>query len=383
MNLRSLCPGFLFPYLQRLAALPDVARFWYYQKIIKDDPKAVLMVCPSRTALSGNCAYIAKALEGSEFSVDTLLEGSGISRKQALRKLAACRNIIVDDYTPFLYPLIFRKEAKVIQVWHSTGAFKRMGFARMGKRGSTVGSSLTHRNYTHVIVSAEGVVEDFEWAFGQPKEHIYPLGVPRTDLFFDEKLIEERKQALMSRYPQIENKKLILFAPTFRGDTRAKAHYPKEFLDIARLVEALPQDYILGLKLHPFIEEGIEIPPSVADRVIDLSSEREINDLLFCAHLLITDYSSVIFEYAFLNRPLIFYVPDLAEYDRDRSFFYDFETYTYGAVAKNQEELQAAILNPASFTLKKDAFFEKFLSACDGNSTARFVDTILREIDHS
>ena len=341
------------------------------------------MVCPSRTALSGNCAYIAKALEGSEFSVDTLLEGSGISRKQALRKLAACRNIIVDDYTPFLYPLIFRKEAKVIQVWHSTGAFKRMGFARMGKRGSTVGSSLTHRNYTHVIVSAEGVVEDFEWAFGQPKEHIYPLGVPRTDLFFDEKLIEERKQALMSRYPQIENKKLILFAPTFRGDTRAKAHYPKEFLDIARLVEALPQDYILGLKLHPFIEEGIEIPPSVADRVIDLSSEREINDLLFCAHLLITDYSSVIFEYAFLNRPLIFYVPDLAEYDRDRSFFYDFETYTYGAVAKNQEELQAAILNPASFTLKKDAFFEKFLSACDGNSTARFVDTILREIDHS
>ena len=172
MNLRSLCPDFLFPHLQRLAALPDVLRFWFYQKRIKEDPQAVLMVCPSRTALSGNCAYIASALEGSEFTVHTLLEGDGSTRKDALKKLAACRNIIVDDYTPFIYPLVFRKSAKVIQVWHSTGAYKRMGFARMGKRGSTVSSSLTHRNYTHVIVSAEGVVEDFEWAFGQPKEHI-------------------------------------------------------------------------------------------------------------------------------------------------------------------------------------------------------------------
>lgn len=382
MNLRSICPDFLFPHLQRLAAFSDVVRFWYYQKIIKDDPKAVLMVCPSRTALSGNCAYIAKELEGSEFKVETLLEGDGVSRKQALKKLASCRNIIVDDYTPFLYPLIFRKEAKVIQVWHSTGAFKRMGFARMGKRGSTVSSSLTHRNYTHVIVSAPGVVEDFQWAFGQPEEHIYPIGVPRTDLFFDEKLIEERKNALMSRYPQLQDKKLILFAPTFRGDTRAKAHYPKEFLDLEQLINSLPEDHILGLKLHPFINECFEIPQSIAHRVVDLSSEREINDLLFCADLLITDYSSVIFEYAFLDRPLIFYVPDLSEYDRDRSFFYNFETYTYGNVVRNQKELQEAILHPASFSLKKDAFFEKFLASCDGKSTARFVDVILRELDH-
>ena len=378
MSLRSLCPDFLFPHLQRLAALPDVLRFWYDQKSIKDDPRAVLMICPSRKELSGNCAFIAKALEGSEFSVETVLEGDGKNRGEILKKMAACRNIIVDDYTAFLYPLKFRKEAKLIQVWHSTGAFKRMGFARMGKRGSTVKSSLTHRNYTHVIVSAEGVVEDFEWAFGQPKEHIYPIGVPRTDLFYDECAIQASKADFLSRYPFMKEKKLLLFAPTFRGDTRAKAHYPKEFLELESFVKALPEEYVLGLKLHPFIEDGFEIPSALKERVIDLSAEREINQLLFSADLLITDYSSVIFEYAFLKKPIIFYVPDLAEYDRDRSFFYDFETYTYGAVAKNQEELVEAVLHPSVDAEKRDAFFEKFLSSCDGGSTARFVDLILK-----
>ena len=378
MNLRSLCPNFLFPHLQRLAAIGDVVRFWYYQKIIKDDPRAVLMICPSRKELSGNCAFIAKALEGSEFSVDTLLEGDGNSRKDALKKMAACRNIIVDDYTAFLYPLIFRKEAKVIQVWHSTGAFKRMGFARMGKRGSTVGSSLTHRNYTHVIVSAEGVVEDFEWAFGQPKEHIYSLGVPRTDLFYDQAAIEKSKAELIARYPFMQDKKLVLFAPTFRGDTRAKAHYPKEFLDLEHFLSALPQEYVVGIKLHPFITERMEIPEQFADRIIDLSEEREINQLLFSADLLITDYSSVIFEYAFLKKPIIFYVPDLEEYDRDRSFFYEFETYTYGKVAKDQKQLLEAVLDPSEDAAKRDAFFDKFLGSCDGRSTERFIEEILK-----
>ncbi len=378
MNWRKLCPSFLFPTVQRLAALPDILLFTYYRMIGKADPKGVLLVSPSRSQLSGNHAFLAKALEGSEFTVDTILEFDGSSRADRMKKLAQNGNIVVDDYAKFLYPLPFAKTTKVIQVWHSTGAFKRMGFARMGRPGSTKKGSLTHRNYTHVTVSSPGVIPAFCEAFGLDAERIYPIGVPRTDLFFD----QEQKQAIVTdfyrQYPQLQNKKLILFAPTFRGDTRTDAHYPENWFNPAAFVDALPEDYVLGIKLHPFITKPMAVPAGYEHRIVDFSQYREINPLLFVAHTLITDYSSVIFEYAFLQKPIVFYLPDLAEYDRDRSFFFRFETYIYGSRCQTQDQLPQAILHPQNIPLQRKAFFEQFLSSCDGNSTKRLIDMILR-----
>ena len=379
MNIRSLCPSFMFPFLQRLAALPDILLFTYYKMTRKADPMGVLLVSPSRTEISGNHAFIAKALEGSEFTLSTLLENDGTTRAGAMKKLAQNGIILLDDYTKPIYPLTFAKSTKVIQVWHSTGAFKRMGFARMGRRGSTKKGSLTHRNYTHVIVSSKGVVPAFCEAFGLPEDRIYPIGVPRTDLFFDENEKQRLTEEFYARHPNLLGKKLVLFAPTFRGDTRRDAHYPDAWFDPAALISQLPDDYVLGIKLHPFITKPMAIPKEVAHRVIDLSGEREINHLLFPAHLLITDYSSVIFEYALLNKPIVFYLPDLAQYDRDRSFFYDFETYVYGPCCQSFERLPKAIIEATPCTEQRKAFFETFLSACDGKATKRFVDCILRE----
>ena len=123
----------------------------------------------------------------------------------------------------------------------------------------------------------------------------------------------------------------------------------------------------------------MHIPDSVSHRVIDLSDEREINQLLLVTDTLITDYSSVIFEYAFLKKPIVFYLPDLAEYDRDRSFFYDFSEYLYGTACYSKEDLPNAVIRPQEIPLKREQFFEKFLGACDGNSTQRFINEILRK----
>lgn len=381
MNLRRYCPAFLFPLLQRAAALPDIIVFAYYKKICKVNPKGVVMLSSSRSELSGNYAFIANALKGSEFTVTTLLEGDGTTKQQRLKLLASNRFILLDDYTKFIYPLQFPKTTKVIQVWHSTGAFKRMGFARMGRRGSTVAASLTHRNYTHVIVSSPGVVQNFTEAFGIPETAVYPIGVPRTDLFFDKDAIRKIQDDFYNRYPHLREKKLILFAPTFRGDTRQLAHYPTQWFDPAAFIQQLPEDYILGIKLHPFITDKMPIPKAFSHRIVDFSAEREINPLLFVTDTLITDYSSVIFEYALLNRPIVFYLPDLKEYDRDRSFFYDFSTYVYGPCCYTQTELPAAVLHPTAETAERAAFLKRFVSACDGNATNRFVNQILREED--
>ena len=379
MNLRSLCPDFLFPVAQRIAALPDILIFSFLKLIVKPDPYGVLTVSPTRNSLSGNFSFIAKELENSEFSLTHLFEEDCNHRFKRLKALAKNRTILLDDYTKFIYPLSFPKKTKLIQVWHSTGAFKRMGFARMGRPGSTVATSLTHKNYTHVIVSSEGVVKNFCEAFGLSEDKIYPIGVPRTDMFFNSEEKEKIRNCFYEKYPMLKSKKLVLFAPTFRGDTRDKAHYPAKWFEPLEFISQLPDEYVLGIKLHPFISKKMDYPEDMKDRIIDFSSNREINKLLLVTDTLITDYSSVIFEYAFLNKPIIFYLPDLEEYDRDRSFFYDFSEYLYGTACYEKSDLPNAVLSPEGIPLKRQLFFENFLSSCDGKSTQRFINEILRK----
>jgi CDP-ribitol ribitolphosphotransferase len=113
--------------------------------------------------------------------------------------------------------------------------------------------------------------------------------------------------------------------------------------------------------------------PAEDEFYMHLTEEREINDLLFITDVLITDYSSVIFEYALLNRRTIFFVPDLEAYMESRDFFYEFDKYTYGEVTRNMDELLDAIENGKIDQKKLKAFKDYFISSCDGNSTERFV----------
>ena len=104
---------------------------------------------------------------------------------------------------------------------------------------------------------------------------------------------------------------------------------------------------------------------------------REINDLLFITDVLITDYSSVIFENSLLNNKTIFFVPDLEEYISSRDFYYSFDKYTYGDVVYNTDELINSIKKSKTDKEKLKEFKEYFCSSCDGNSTKRFVEELI------
>ena len=376
---KELCPLWLFPILQKMRAIKDIIIFDFFKILKKMDRKRILFYAVSRNSLSGNLQFIYDKIDKSKFDVIVITEKDQKSRTKILKEIAISKIIIIDDYAKIFYPLTMRKQAKFIQVWHSTGAFKRMGFARMGKQGSTISSSLTHKNYTDVIVSSEFVRKNFAEAFGISIEKIHALGVARTDIFFDKNYIETKKAEIIKKFPVLTKKKLILFAPTFRGDTREKAYYPSDYIDIKSLYDNFNDEYVLGIKMHPFIKDAIEIPKQYNDFVIDFSSEREINDLLFVTDTLITDYSSVIFEYALLDKKIIFYAPDLESYTNSRDFFYEYSNYLYGDLARNFDELIKCIKSVAIEKKASDEFKEKFLSACDGNSSQRVVDNLIKE----
>jgi len=142
-----------------------------------------------------------------------------------------------------------------------------------------------------------------------------------------------------------------------------------------------PNDYILIIKHHPFITEKTKIPAKYKDICFDLSEKSEINDILFVTDLLITDYSSVIFESSILNIPMIFYCYDLEDYTRDRDFYYDYNAFVPGKIVFNINDLAKSINNNDFDASKVPLFKNRFFNDLDGKSSQRVVDLILKLMD--
>ena len=375
--LKRLCPPALFRVLQRFSNRSNISIFKRCsQKGI--NARKLVFLSPTRDSLSGNFWFIYEAIKDRDFEIVVLLEEDHRDMGRVMRHVATAQYILADDYVRYMYTLPLGDKQKFIQVWHSTGALKRMGFSRIGREGSTIQGSLTHRNYTDVIVSAEGVVDNFAEAFGIERSKVHPYGVPRTDIFFDEAYKKQTREDLRARLQVEPDEKLVLFAPTYRGNDVYGAFYPQEFLNVDALARALGSGYVIALKLHPFIKEQLPFSNGEGARVIDVGEYREINDLLLAADILVTDYSSVIFEYALLSKPVVFYAPDMGDYENKRDFFYDYSEYVYGPLVLNQDELAQSIMSIETIKmLDLTAFKEKFLGACDGRSTQRFVENVL------
>ena len=177
--------------------------------------------------------------------------------------------------------------------------------------------------------------------------------------------------------PVLKGKKVILFAPTFRGNGVGSAYYPFEKFKVETLLETLGEDYMLIIKHHPFVTEKHPVSKKVADRVLDLSKDSEINDLLFVTDVLITDYSSVIFEASLLNIPMLFYAYDLEEYIVNRDFYYPFKEFVPGKIVRDVPQIRNAISEQDFEAEKVETFKNRFFDDLDGKSSERVADFIL------
>lgn len=365
--------------LQRLRRMDYIIYYLYYCLSNKINRFQILMLSESREELSGNLKYIDDKIDKKKYQVIYSLKSSIVSKRSRKEKLKLCKQlatskyVLVDDFIPVMYPLPLRKETRFIQVWHAMGAFKTVGFSRLGKVGGPSPRSLTHKNYTDTIVSSDVIKKNYAEAFGIAVEKVHALGIPRTDVFFSEEYKKTTRKKFYSQYPQIVGKKVILFAPTFRGNGVRTAHYDYSWISFNELQRGLGEDYVFIIKMHPFIKNRPQENLN-SDFFLDLSAEREINDLLFITDILITDYSSVIFEASLLNINTIFFVPDFDEYVASRDFYYPYGEYTYGPVVRDEKSLINAIKNGKNDDQKLLVFKEKFCKSCDGKSTERFVN---------
>ncbi|MCI9038292.1 MAG: hypothetical protein HFJ29_00165 [Clostridia bacterium] len=369
-----------YPFLQKGKKIILILLYNLYVHIFKCHEKKVLIASNTKNNLYGNLLYIYEELKQYDYDIQIMLTDEKSFWKKIqyefkiLYHVATSKYILIDDFFPLMYVLKIRKGTKFIQVWHALGAYKKVGYSRKDIKNE---NSLTHKNYTDAIVSSDSIIANYAEAFGINKEKIHALGIPRTDLFFNEDIINQKRENIYEQYPILKNKRVILFAPTFRGSGRKSAHYPESYINLKNIYENLKENEIFIIKLHPFIKNAISIDKGFKDKIIDLTSYYDINDLLLVTDLLITDYSSVIFEYSLMEKPAIFYVPDLEEYDQSRSFYYDYQEYMYGTIAKSQGELIQNMQHVAIDSNKIEKFKEKFLNKCDGKATKRFVEELI------
>lgn len=295
--------------------------------------------------------------------------------------MAVAKCIFLSESNSVFGAFVLRKNTKLVQLWHACGAFKKWGYSVVDKAFGDDAKALEtypgHKNYDLVSVSGEAVCWAYEEAFGLQKDSgiVKPLGVSRTDVYFSETRRQQAYFHLQELQLPIEGRKIILYAPTFRGDIRC-AKAPNE-LNLQSLYE-LQEEYIILIKNHPFVKEQMEIPKQFGNFCIEIKDQMPIEDLLMVADVCITDYSSIIFEYSLMQRPILFFAYDLEDYYDERGFYYPYEEFVPGSIVRTTKELVQEIKHLNQYDWDKLAAFRKqYMSGCDGHSTERIMEYIV------
>lgn len=302
-----------------------------------------------------------------------------------LEDISDAHYVFLNDACNVTSCIPLRKGTKIYQLWHACGAFKKFGMSTaeliFGDNRKTLEKYPNYGNLSYVTVSSPEVIWAYEEAMNlkDTKTQVVATGVSRTDVFYDQHFIEQSKAAVYSVCPAAENKKIILYAPTFRGRV-AKAESP-DCLDIPAMKRALGDEYVLLIKQHPFVKQLPVVPEDCADFAMDVTKSLEIDQLLCASDVCVSDYSSLIFEYSLFERPMIFFAYDLDDYFDWRGFYYNYDELTPGPVVKETEEIIDYIrhLDVRFDQAQVHAFKEKFMSSCDGHATDRIMALVYAE----
>ena len=286
--------------------------------------------------------------------------------------LATAEYVFLNDNFMPMGKLNFRKEAVITQLWHAEGAFKKFGLHIPQNDSLRKAEIAANSKLSYVVCSSEVVRKIYAEAFGVDERKVLPLGAPRVDYLKNEKNQKEALREIHEKYPETRNKKILLYAPTFRDDSERDKEIPNNF-NLPKIKEVLGDEYEIFIRLHPQIH--------ISDRdtlgATDVTDFPDVRKLILASDVLITDYSSICMDFAFLNKKTVFFAYDLKWYTERRDFYFDYESFVPGLVAKNTAELISAV--KSDFQKERNEKFKSFNFSFDDNLSAkRVVDEICK-----
>lgn len=277
---------------------------------------------------------------------------------------ATAEYVFICDYYLPVSSCKKRSETTVVQLWHSGGLMKKIAYDTTDDIPSIYRGNL-FRNYDLLTVSAKCCEDVLAKAMRLPIGVVKALGCNRTDRYFDDEYCMNCKKNFYENYPEAKNKKILLWAPTFRGN--ASTSQLPYYDEIKREANELNDEFFLVIKVHPHTDRKYKMSNC------NISTE----ELLPVADLLITDYSSVLFDYILFEKPFVLLMPDLKKYEKDRGLYVDPHEFP-GPLITDISELASAICRAFdNFDLKAIHFFRiNYMGACDGKVTQRILSHI-------
>ena len=290
-------------------------------------------------------------------------------------ELCTAKVVITNYRTTELYKK--RKHQFYIQTWHSSLRLKRIEkdaenalpthYIQLAKKDS--------KKCDLLLSGCKYSTEIFERAFWYNGE-IFEHGTPRNDLFFEKG--EDKKREIYERLKISHHKKVLLYAPTFRKGNNLDV-YDVNYERLSReLVTKFGGEWIVLVKLHPHLaSKSAEL---ISDRqVMDVSSHDDIQELLLVADALLTDYSSLMFDFSITNKPCFLYVADINEYkSQDRELYFELEELPF-VNAQTQEMLEQAIREFDLNQYQHD--LELFLRRVGSFEKGRACELLVKRID--
>lgn len=327
----------------------------------------ILFMSENRFSISENLEAIDRRLREREMDKDYKISYSFrnifdhkyslFSSLKVVWKIAMSDYIFIDDYTPIFTLFKLRKGTTLVQTWHAGVGFKTVGYARFGIAGSPHPYHSCHRKYTYGLVGCEELKEIYSEVWGVPKSALIASGMPRLDHFLDEDIIKSEQERLYEKYPAFKDKKVILFAPTYRGVGQKTAYYDYEQLDFPKLHEFCKENNaVFVFKMHHFIKEPVPIADEERDLLIEVTDEK-INSLYYVSDVLITDYSSCFYDYSLLQKPILFYLYDQELYTATRGVQRPIEDVAPGKICNSFDDMLTALKNNDFETEKLKSFY--------------------------
>ena len=260
----------------------------------------------------------------------------------------------------------------VLQTWHGT-PLKLLGMDGLGRGGSEsrAGVLAMTANWTYMLAQNHYTAEIFRRAylFDGP---ILELGYPRNDTLVRPVVSDGEVRDRIGVSPE---SKIVLYAPTWRDGDASVVGY----LDAPGLAEALGEEFVVLVRGHNHtLQAGRR---ENANRVIDVTTYPQVNELLTVADVMITDYSSLMFDYSVTGKPMVFFVPDLEHYrDERRGLYFDLAAEAPGPLASTQDDvvdaLRALPSLESSYAERYQSWRRKFNPLDDGNAACRVVDAV-------
>ncbi|EGQ2899716.1 CDP-glycerol glycerophosphotransferase family protein, partial [Staphylococcus pseudintermedius] len=285
----------------------------------------------------------------------------------------------------FPYYLTKPNQTTYIQTWHGTPLKKMLNDVPIFEgrdEGYKDRVNTSIQSWDYLISPSPYATKHFKSAFNFKKD-ILEIGYPRNDLFYnqDENFIAQKTKKIKQKLGIASDKKIILYAPTFRDDevSKSKKHIINLKMDLNKMKDQLGQEYILLLRPHIIISNAIYIEEHLKDFVVNVADYNEISDLYLITDICITDYSSIMFDFANTRKPLLFFTYDYEHYKEHlRGFYFDFKEMSPGPLLYNDNELINAIKNidniNRTYANKYSAFYNEFCTFENGTSAQTIIN---------